>query len=80
MASRVIWQHELTPEQAVATCYRAMEPQMDRVMNSVKKGGDPDAALRSGPDGPMKPIDYSKPRDMYVEIEVPDDEPRDRSR
>ena len=74
MASRVIWQHDLTPEQAVATVYKRMEPQMDRVIKSVKKGGDPDEALRSGPEGPMKPIDYSKPRDYYVEIEVTDDD------
>jgi hypothetical protein len=73
MASRVIWQHDLTPEVAVATVYKRMEPQMDRVMGAVKKGGDPDAALRSGPQGPMKPIDYCKPRDYYVEIEIPDD-------
>ena len=72
MASRVIWQHDLTPEQAVATVYKRMEGQMDSVMKTVKKGGDPDAALRAGPEGPMKPIDYSKPRDYYVEIEVPE--------
>ena len=73
MASRVIWQHDLTPEQAVATVYKRMEPQIDRVIKSVKKGGDPNAALRSGPEGPMKPMDYSKPRDYYVEIDVPDE-------
>ena len=79
MASRVIWQHDLTPEVAVATVYKRMEPQMDSVMKTVKKGGDPDAALRAGPEGPMKPIDYSKPRDYYVEIEIPDEDAPDRN-
>ena len=79
MASRVIWQHDLTPEEAVATVYRQMEPQMESVMKAWKKGEDPAAALRAGPEGPMKPIDYSKPRDYLVEIEIPDDDPADRT-
>jgi hypothetical protein len=77
MASRVIWQHELTPEEAVATVYKRMEPQMDRVVKTFKSGGDPDKALRTGPEGPMKPIDYSKPRDYYVELEITDETPPD---
>ncbi len=72
MASRVIWQHDLSPEVAVATIYKRMEPQMDSVIKTFKAGGDPNAALRATPDGPMKPIDYSKPRDYYVEIDIPD--------
>jgi len=73
MASRVIWQHELTPEQAVATVYKQLEPQIDSVIKSAKAGGDPHAALAANPDGPMQPIDYTKPRDYYVEIDIPDE-------
>src|SRR5947208_7278164 len=33
-ASRVIWQHELTPEQAVPAAERQMQPQMKQMMKS----------------------------------------------
>jgi hypothetical protein len=77
MASRVIWQHDLTPEAAVATVYKKMEPQMDSVLKSWESGGDPNAALKAS-DGPMKPIDYSIPREYYVELEAPDDAGSDK--
>ncbi len=57
----------------MATVNKRMQRQMDRVIITMKKGGDPEKALSDGPDGPMKPIDYSKPRDYYVELEVPDE-------
>jgi hypothetical protein len=72
MASRVIWQHDLTPEQAVATIYKRMEAQSDLMVQAMKQGIDPEKALREGPAGPMKPIDYSKPREYYVEIDTPE--------
>ncbi len=66
-ASRVIWQHDLTPEQAVKTIYEQMAPQMDRMLSH--KGDGP---LDLG-EGPMKPVDYSKVEGFYVEIEKRDD-------
>ncbi len=51
MASRVIWQHELTPEQAVATVYKQMEPQMERVMKAWKRERIPTPPCAPGPRG-----------------------------
>ena len=78
MANRVVWQHDLSPEEAVATVYRRMEPQINHVMKTVNKGGDPNAAMLTGPDGPMKPVDHSKPQDYLVEIEFPEDSSANR--
>lgn len=73
MASRVAWQHELTPEQAVEHCYKAMEPQLDRAMGHVERTNSLDG-LDVG-EGPMKAIDPNKPgQQMYVEL-VPTDDP-----
>jgi hypothetical protein len=65
-ASRVLWQHNLTPEQAVAAVYTQMQPQLDRAMASAELGGAPDIG-----EGPMKPIDYSKAKGLYVEVADP---------
>jgi hypothetical protein len=62
-ASRVLWQHDLTAEQAVAACAKVMGPQIDRALGLYNAGLEPEL----GP-GPMKPIDYSKPHKMYVEV------------
>src|SRR4029453_14795647 len=35
IASRVLWQHDLTPEQAVQTCFKMMSPQIDQAMKSL---------------------------------------------
>jgi hypothetical protein len=72
MASRVLWQHDLTPEEAVAQTFKLMEPQLRRSADAADMGFDPEAALFSDPAGPMKPIDYSKVDKFYVEFDLPD--------
>jgi hypothetical protein len=71
MASRVCWQHELTPEQAVEHCYRVMEPQLDRAMGHIKRT-DSLEGIDIG-DGPMKPVDVTKAKEVYVEVVSQDD-------
>ena len=71
VASRVVWQHDLTPEQAVDVVRRQMEPQINRVM---KQTGD---EFDLGP-GLMKPIDPKDVKGYYVEFEDPN-EASDRS-
>ncbi len=66
MASRVLWQHDLTPEEAVAHSFARMEPQLRRALAAADVGFDAEAALFDG-DGPMKPIDHSKVEGYYVE-------------
>src|SRR5438094_672344 len=65
-ASRVLWHHELSPEQAVAAVYKQMEAQLNRAMAAAELGGEPDIG-----EGPMKPVDYSKAKGLYVEVEDP---------
>ena len=80
MASRVLWQHDLTPEAAVADSFRQMEPQLRRALAAADVGFDAEAALFDG-DGPMKPIDHAKVQGYCVEAvppdtdEIPDDGP-----
>jgi hypothetical protein len=69
LASRVIWQHNLKPEQAVAVCFREMEPQIDIAIHAAMRGEEPEIG-----DGPMKPVDYSKVEGHVVELEGPDGE------
>ena len=38
MASRVVWQHGLEPEQAVAALRKQMEPQVDAALRSYRRG------------------------------------------
>src|ERR1043166_7852127 len=40
MASRVLWQHDLTPEQAVAAAQKAMAPQLDAALEAAQSGQD----------------------------------------
>src|SRR4051812_33962375 len=65
MASRVVWQHDLTPEQAVAAIRKEMEPQIDPLMRAYRSGGEVDI----GP-GPMGPVTASEAAlaPQYVEI------------
>jgi hypothetical protein len=72
VASRVAWQHELTPQQAVEYCYKAMEPQIDRAMGSMA-ATDSLENLDFG-EGPMKAVDPSRASQVYVEL-VPTDDP-----
>ena len=67
MASRVLWQHELTPEQAVEAVRKQMEAQVDRVIDAAESGAAPDLG-----DGPMQPVDPSKVDGYYVEVSGPD--------
>jgi hypothetical protein len=64
VVSRVLWQHDLTPEQAVEACRKQMEPQLVPAYNSAKETGDFDLG-----EGPMQPVDPKKAQGYYVEIE-----------
>ena len=66
-ASRVLWQHDLTPEQAVEACRKQMEPQLTDVLRDTKAGVEPKLG-----DGPMKPVDPSEAKGFYFEVEGPD--------
>ena len=70
VASRVLWQHDLTPEAAVAEMFAQMEPQVRRALAAADVGFDTEAAMFDG-DGPMKPVDYSKVDRAYIEVEPP---------
>ena len=69
MASRVLWQHELTPEQAVETCFKTMEPQTDQAIGSFLSGDD-DIDVGQGP---MRTINPGEAKGYYVEITKSDD-------
>jgi hypothetical protein len=71
MASRVLWQHDLTPEQAVATAYKQMEPQMDQAIRAWQGGFDL-APVFNDPKAALQPVDYSKVQGFAVDIEGPD--------
>src|SRR5829696_88247 len=50
MASRVLWQHELTPEQAVEVIRQRMQPQVDKAIRQMRAGASEDAIdIGSGP-------------------------------
>lgn len=59
MASRVLWQHDITPEQARAAIIKAVTPQLDR---AIRGSGD------LGP-GPMREVGLDENAPKYVEIE-----------
>ena len=65
VASRVLWQHGLAPEQAVKAAQKVMEPQLDRALAAGPFG----AADALGP-GPMRPVDHDKVAGHYVEIDT----------
>jgi hypothetical protein len=69
VASRVLWRHDLTPEQAVAAAHNQMKPQMDRAIKDLQRNITPDMGI-----GPLKSVDPSKAKGFYVEIEGPDGE------
>jgi hypothetical protein len=66
-ASRVLWQHDLTPEQAVEASRRQLEPQFVRSIRSAQEGNEPELG-----EGPLKPVDLSKVEGVYFEVEGPD--------
>jgi hypothetical protein len=63
VASRVLWQHDLTPEQAVEVVRKEMEPQLDRALKGASSG-----SFDMGP-GPMRPVDPKEVKGYYVELE-----------
>ena len=63
MASRVAWQHGLTPEEALAAVRKQMEPQIDHALRSYAESGDVDLGS-----GPMRTIGPDEPVPRYVEI------------
>ena len=68
MACRVAWQHDLTPDQALAVARKDMEPQVERALRSSASGGEVDLGA-----GPMRQVRPGE-ADRYVEI-VPTDDP-----
>ena len=63
MASRVVWQHDLTPEQAVAVIRKEMEPQVDRALGQYRSGADIDIGT-----GPMRAVGPDEDVPRIVEI------------
>jgi hypothetical protein len=75
MASRVVWQHDLTAEQAVAACFKLMEPQLDRAAKGIEHAiSSEDFDIG---EGPMKPINPADAKKMYVEVVPADDDQAD---
>jgi hypothetical protein len=74
IASRVLWQHDLSPEQAVDASFKRMEPQMDAALSAALNGYDPGIALggNGDPNAPLKPVDYSKAKGFVIDIEGPE--------
>ena len=73
MASRVLWQHELTPEQAVAAIFKTMEPQIDLIIQQYERGAQTVDLGR----GPMRAVDPSEVEGHYVEVVPADDDQAD---
>ena len=67
MASRVLWQHDITPEQAVEGLKKTIMPQLDNALRSARGDGIPDM----GP-GPMRQVLPDEPVPRYVEISPTD--------
>ena len=65
VASRVLWQHELTPQQAVDTCFKQMSAQLDEVMSANDRGDGEPPALGFGP---IRPVDLTDGKGHYVEL------------
>lgn len=63
MASRVLWQHDLTPEQAVETARKQMEPQLDRALSAAQNG---DEEIDIGA-GPLQEVDPEQAHGYYIE-------------
>jgi hypothetical protein len=68
IASRVLWQHELSPEQAVEVCRKKMQAQVDHAIAQFRRGDTP--TLTQVPGG-LRPILPSDGHARLVEIEDP---------
>jgi len=65
MASRLLWQHEMTPEQALEVVKREMGPQVDKAIRSMGSASTPDDIdIGVGPMHKVRPGDGPR----YVEI------------
>ena len=69
VASRVLWQHELTPEQAVNVAYKQMQPQLDHALRAMREeeGAGP---IDIGT-GPMKTLNPGDAEGYYIEATPP---------
>ena len=67
MASRVLWQHDLTPEQAVEMCVKKLEPQLKQVLNQITGGASGPQDIDLG-EGPMRAIQPGEAKQYYVEV------------
>jgi hypothetical protein len=77
VASRVLWQHELTPEQAVEVAYQQMQPQLDHALRAMRDHND-DATLDIGT-GPMRAVKPDDGEGLYIEATPPGQEDTDNS-
>jgi hypothetical protein len=68
MASRILWQHELTPEKAVEAIVKQMTPQLEAALRRHDAGGDFDLGA-----GMMQPVRPQDVENYYVEITPKDD-------
>ena len=69
IASRVVWQHELTPEQAVEGARRNMQPQVDQAVDQFRRGGVP--SITEVPGG-LRPVNPGDGHGLLIQIEDPD--------
>ena len=74
IASRVLWQHDLSPQQAVEAAYRKTKQQMDEALAAAKNGVDPNIAMGNTPNGPLHAVDYSKVEGFVFDIEYMDED------
>jgi len=69
IASRVLWQHELTPEQAVEGSQKKMQAQVDHAIAQMHRGDIP--SLTDVPGG-LRPVHPGDGHGMLLEIEDPE--------
>lgn len=69
IASRVLWQHELSPEQAVEGVRKKMQAQVDHAVAQFRRGDTPTFAQVPGGLRPVSPDDGHA---RLIEIEDPD--------
>ncbi len=67
VATRILWQHDLTVEQAVQAAVDATKEQFEVALDQFKNDSYGDL----GP-GPMKMIDLNDVKDYYIEVERTD--------
>src|SRR5438874_2175327 len=72
MASRCVWQHGLSVEEAVAAIRKQMEPQVKAAIAGLSAGGDFDLGK-----GPLREVKPGEAKSYYVEIAPKDDDDAD---